>query len=150
MQRGSNWLIVGALFVGVAACTSTDGTEVSESGYLTDLAQICVDTRHKLESLPTPPEQISIADFATEAANSLTAEAEQVRRLEPSDDLADDHRAFIRNTDEQAAAWRELSSLPASDANVLDPIVTTIGELTLGRDDLSLEMGVPACQRNPG
>jgi len=150
MQRGSNWLIVGALFVGATACTSSGSTEVSEADYLADLAEICVDTRNKLDSLPTPPEQISIADFATEAANALAAEAEQVRRLEPSTDLANDHRAFIRNTDEQAAAWRELRSLPARDAEVLDPIVTTIGELTLGRDDLSIEMGVPACQRNPG
>jgi hypothetical protein len=150
MQHGPIWLAVGVLLAGATACTSTGDPEISEADYLTEMAQICVDTRNKLDSLPTPPEQISIADFATEAANALTAEAENVRRLNPSGDIDDNHRAFIRNTDEQAAAWRELSSIPGSDADVLDPIVTTIGELTLGRDDLSLEMGVPACQRNPG
>jgi hypothetical protein len=150
MQRHPTWLAVVVLLTGATACGSTGSTEASEADYLTDLAAICVDTRSNLDSLPSPPEQISIADFGTEAANALTTEAERARRLNPPDDLADDHRAFIRNTDEQAAAWRELSSLPGSADDRLDPIVTTIGELTLGRDDLSLEMGVPACQRNPG
>lgn len=150
MQRRSTWLILGVLVAGAAACTSADDPPVTEAAYRTALAAICIDTRNLLDSLPTPPEQISIADFATEAANALSAEAEQIRRLDPVDELANDHRAFIRNTDEQAAAWNELGALPASDAAALDPVVTRIGELTLGRDDLAIEMGVPGCQRTPG
>lgn len=150
MQRGSTWLILGVLVAAAAACTSSDDPPVTEVAYRTALAEICIDTRNLLDSLPTPPEQISIADFATEAANALSAEAEQIRRLDPDDELADDHRAFIRNTDEQAAAWNELGALPAGDAATLDPVVTRIGELTLGRDDLAIEMGVPGCQRTPG
>ncbi len=150
MRRGPKWLIIGTLAAGLSACTSTGTPEVTEEDYVTALTAICIDTRKTLDELPEPPVQISIANFATEASNALAAEAEQVRRLDPPDDLADDHRAFIRNTDEQAAAWNEVGNAPAGDSEALEPIVTTIGELTLGRNDLALEMGVSACQRSPG
>ncbi len=150
MGRGSTCLVITALAAALGACTSTSANEATEDDYLGALAAICIDTTEQLDSLPEPPEQISIANFATEASNALAREAEGVRRLEPPDELADDHRAFIRNTDEQATAWNELATLPSVDAERLEPLVTTIGQLTLGRNDLAVEMGVPECQRSPG
>lgn len=150
MRRGPKWLIIGTLAAGLSACAGTATPEMTDEGYVTALTSICIETRRTLDELPEPPEQISIANFATEASNALAAEAEQVRLLVPPDDTADDHRAFIRNTDEQAAAWSEVGAIIAGDGEALAPIVTAIGELTLGRNDLALEMGVSACQRSPG
>jgi hypothetical protein len=150
MGRGSTWLVIAALAATLAACTSTSTNEVTDEDYLGALTAICADTTEQLDSLPEPPEQISIANFANEASNALAGEAERARRLEPPDELADDHRAFIRNTDEQAAAWNELGSLRSPDAETLEPLVTTIGQLTLGRNDLAAEMDIPVCQRSPG
>jgi len=142
-------LVIVTVAAGMAACTATADQETNEADYLPELATICTETRETFDALPDPPDQISIADFATEASNALATESERVRRLDPPGDLDDDHRAFIRNTDEQAAAWAELASLPAGTADALEPIVTNIGELTLGRNDLALEMGVVECQRSP-
>jgi hypothetical protein len=150
MGRGSTLLVIAALAAALGACTRTSTNEATDEDYVGALSSICTDTTEQLDSLPEPPEQISIADFAGEASNALAGEAERVRRLEPPDELADDHRAFIRNTDDQAAAWNELGSLPSADAETLEPLVTTIGQLTLGRNDLAVEMGVPECQRSPG
>jgi len=150
MGCGSTWLVIGALAIALGACNDDNNHEVTEDEYLGALAAICTSTSEELDSLPEPPEQISIANFATEASNTLTREAERVRRLDPPDNLADDHRAFIRNTDDQAAAWNELGSLLPADGDALESLVTNIGQLTLGRNDLALEMGAPACQRSPG
>jgi hypothetical protein len=150
MGRGSTLLVIAALAAALGACTSRSTNEATDEDYLGALTSICTDTTEQLDSLPEPPEQISLANFATEASNALAGEAERVRRLEPPDELADDHRAFIRNTDEQATTWNELGSLPSADAETLEPLVTTIGQLTLGRNDLALEMGAPECQRSPG
>ena len=150
MGRGSTLLVIATLATSLGACTSTSTNEPTDQDYVGALTSICTDTTEQLDSLPEPPEQISIANFASEASNALAGEAERVRRLEPPDELADDHRAFIRNTDEQAAAWNELGSLPSTDAETLEPLVTTIGQLTLGRNDLAVEMGAPECQRSSG
>ena len=145
-------MVTGALAIALGACTDDENnnSQVTEGEYLGALETICTGTSEELASLPEPPEQISVANFATEASNALTREAERVRLLNPPDNLADDHRAFIRNTDDQAKAWNELGSLPADPGDALEPMVTNIGQLTLGRNDLALEMGAPACQRNPG
>ena len=83
----------------------------------------------------------------------LRDEAESVRALAPPDELDDDHRALIRNDEDQAAAWSDLAAVaggPDVDAESLDALTTTIAQLNLGRDDLVAEMGAPACVRAPG
>ncbi len=138
----------------VAGCgAGSTSSEATPEGYRTDLTAICTETAAALDALPTPPEQISVTEFAVDAASLLASQAEQVRRLDVPDELADDHRAFVRNTDDQAAGWRALAASAGSasaEAVGDDDIValtTRIGELQLGRDDLATEMGVPACRR---
>lgn len=141
----------------VAACgASSSGPEATPDGYRAELSAICIDTAAALDALPTPPEQITVTEFAVDAASVLASEAERARELAVPDELADDHRAFIRNTDDQAAAWRAVadsggngsgSSVAESD---LVALTTRIGELQLGRDDLAVEMGVDACRRTDG
>ncbi len=69
----------------------------------TELEAICADTAAQLDALPDPPDGITITEFATQASSILTGEAEQVRELDPPDDLDDDHRALIANDEDQAA-----------------------------------------------
>lgn len=146
-----------AALVLAAACTDDGGgSDLSESapdertGYLEELQRICAGTTAELDELPAPPDQITIADFAAEVASALTDEAEQVRQLEPPDELDADHRAFIANTDEQAAAWQSLGTTPESDADALAEATTRVAELTLGRSDLAAEIGADDCVRAPG
>jgi hypothetical protein len=126
----------------VAACSS-DPVEVTVADYLADLESICTRTATTLEALPQPPEQITVAVFATSAASALDDEAERARMLDVPDELDADHRAFVRNTDEQAAAWREV----AESGGDLDELTVRIGELIRGRNDLADAMGAPACRR---
>jgi hypothetical protein len=141
-------LLVGASLL-MACTTSPNGSEPTEQDYLRALEAICVETSDALDALPDPPDQITVREFATDAAGLLDAEADAVRRLRAPDELDADHRAFIRNTDEQSAAWRDLSSAGADDADRFVALTTRIAELVLGRNDLAGEMGAAGCRRGP-
>jgi hypothetical protein len=126
----------------VAGCGSEPVT-VTSADYLAELETICVATAATIDALPTPPEEISVTDFATSAANALDNEAEQARSLAVPADLAEDHRAFVLNTDDQATAWRAIAEDPAD----LDASTTLIGQLVRGRNDLVDDMGASECRR---
>ena len=133
----------------IAACAS-EPAAVTVDDYVAGLEAICEETTAALDELPTPPEEISVTDFAASASSAIANEASQLRRLDPPDDLDDDHRALIRNADEQASAWRRVAELDVTDpadATTLTETTTLITSLQLGRNDLVDEMGAPACRR---
>jgi hypothetical protein len=127
----------------MAAACGSEPVAVTSADYLAELEMICVATAETIDALPTPPEEISVTDFATSAANALDNEAEQARSLAVPADLAEDHRAFVLNTDDQAAAWRAI----AADPSDLDASTTLIGQLVRGRNDLVDDMGASECRR---
>jgi hypothetical protein len=139
---------IALMSVSLGACAD-EPEPFTRAEYLAALEAICTDTAAELEALPSPPNQISVADFATSAAGILDDEAERARLLElPAGDSADgelddDHRAFVRNTEEQAQAWRAIAE---GDGDLGD-LTVLIGELVRGRNDLADEMGAPACRR---
>lgn len=136
-----------------SACDSAADTTASPEAYIADLEAICEATTNDLDALPDPPEQISVTEFAVDAASLLSSEAEQARQLAVPDELADEHRAFVRNTDDQATTWRAIADSASAAANDdgttpdLVELTTRVGELTLGRDDLVVEMGADGCRR---
>jgi hypothetical protein len=135
-----------AVGLGLLVACGSEVAPVTEADYLADLQSICVDTTVTLDALPQPPEQISVADFATSAAGALDNEAERARALDVPDDLADDHRAFVRNTDDQVVAWRAIATV-GDDSARLDELTVRIGELIRGRNDLVVDMGATDCRR---
>lgn len=132
------------LFVLVVASCGSEPATVTEADYLADLEAICSDTAEVLGALPRPPEQITVAEFATSAASALANEAERARALDVPKDNGGDHRAFIRNTEEQAAAWRSIAE--AGDVD-LEALTVRVGQLIRGRNDLADEMGASTCRR---
>jgi hypothetical protein len=138
-------LIAICLIASATACGS-EPVAVTTADYLDGLEAICADTTAVIDALPRPPEQISVADFATSAAGALDNEAERARALRVPDDLASDHRVFIRNTDEQAAAWRAIATA-GQDSTQLGELTVRVGELIRGRNDLVGEMGADGCRR---
>jgi HAMP domain-containing protein len=139
--------LVAVVLAAVAACTATESAEVIESDYIEMMDAACAVTSGELAALPTPPGDISTPDFATLAATAIGNEAERARTIEPPDDLAADHRAFVANTDDQASRWREIAEISADDEAELNRLSSEIAQLTLGRDDLATEMGIVACRR---
>ncbi len=137
---------VAATVAALLASCDEEPPPVTEAEYLAELDAICAATTTELAALPVPPEQISVTDFATRAAEALSAEAERMRRLDVPADLADDHRALVLNTDDQAAAWRDVATDAAAGENAFG--TQLIGELTLGRNDLAAEIGADACVRD--
>ena len=130
-----------------AACSDTtieSGDASADLPYAEAMAAVCTRTEADLAELPEPPDAITVADFSAEVARILSGEADAARRLDAPDELAADHRAFVSNTDEHAAGWRRLAE--AGDSSIGDEM-TRIAELTLGRDDLATEMGIPDCRR---
>jgi hypothetical protein len=131
----------------IAGCSEADEPVTAEA-YLGSLEAICIDTTAELQTLPAPPEQISVTDFATRAAELLDGEAALVDRLDLPDDatVRADHRAFVRNTEEQADAWRSIAGAGAESADLVTS-ADLVRQLVLGRNDLAEEMGAPACRR---
>jgi hypothetical protein len=142
--------VAGITLVGVTACSDTSATEPAADEYLGQLEAVCAHSTTQLEALPDPPDGITITEFATQASSILRGEAEQVRDLDPPDELDADHRALIANDEDQAAAWNELADTLASDNGDLTEITTLIASLNLGRNDLVATMGAPTCVRLPG
>ena len=140
-----------------SACTAAEDPEVTESDYIAEMGAACRVTLAELAALPSPPVEIAMTDFAALAATAIEHEAERIRTIEPPDDLDGDHRAFIANTDDQASRWREIGTGidtgidtggdDAADAAELNRLSGDIAQLTLGRDDLAVEMGISACRR---
>ncbi|MET0908320.1 MAG: hypothetical protein ABWZ99_02535 [Ilumatobacteraceae bacterium] len=150
-------IVLGSVVVGFvvtfAACSSDGDSAPTAEAYLSGLEAVCADTATALAALPDPPDGIPVTDFATQASTILRDEAESIRALASPDDLDDDHRALIRNDEEQAAAWSDVADTaggPDVEADSLDALTTTIAELNLGRNDLVVEMGAPSCVRTPG
>ncbi len=151
-HRGQRGVIATALALAAitAACDDEQPADPTAAEYLADLEAICIETAAELDALPEPPELISVTDFADAASSILAREADRAGALDPPriDDLDDDHRAFVRNTDDQSAAWAEVASVTAADADAdLSSLTTMLGQLALGRDDVAADMGALACQR---
>ena len=140
-----------------SACTTAEDPEVTEADYIDEMGAACRVTLAELAALPSPPVEITMTDFAALAATAIEHEAERIRTIEPPDDLDGDHRAFIANTDDQASRWREIGTGidtgggdDAADAAELNRLSGDIAQLTLGRDDLAVEMGISVCRRADG
>lgn len=174
--------VIGATFVStmivIAGCTSTtdesgaevDGEQLSPTLYPSTMNEICATTTERLRSLPSPPDEISRADWAGEVSLALRDEAESFEAIDVGSELGADHRALVANTKQQAEQWSaletalgeasqseasqreasqsEASQSEASESSVagsIGDITTEIGQLTLGRDDLTAEMGLSGC-----
>jgi hypothetical protein len=89
-----------------------------------------------------------VENFATRAAETLDREATRIGRLSVprDDDLRSDHRAFVRNTEQQADAWRAIADA-ASVGSDMGVAADLVGQLVLGRNDLATAMEVPRCSR---
>ncbi|HSL74924.1 MAG TPA: hypothetical protein VK853_10665 [Ilumatobacteraceae bacterium] len=139
----------------MAGCATDIDDPVTFEEYVAELEAICGATTERLLALPSAPEQIAVADLATSAAEILDDEASRVDRLVVPDadglddpagngaDLAGDHRAFVRNTREQAAAWRTV----AAGGDDLAADTEVIAQLVGGRNELARSMGVEGCVR---
>jgi hypothetical protein len=130
--------------------TSTPGTgpSTTEASYTAEMEAVCATAEAELDSLPDPPDEITVSAFAVEVARIVQNEADAVRTIDPPDDLSEEHRAFIANTDDQARSWLALADVAETLPEEIGDRRTEIAELILGRDDLATEMGLPACRRD--
>ncbi|NND75155.1 MAG: hypothetical protein HKN44_09130 [Ilumatobacter sp.] len=141
---------VAAAASAVAACSSAPASDVDPAAYRAQVDTICRDALADQALLAEPADATGVAEFALAVAAGLEAEAELLRAVEPPADLAADHRALIRNTDDQARRWTALASTTPDDTAAFGVIQTEILELGLGRDDLAQEMDLPGCRRTSG
>lgn len=146
--RSPTWpaLAILAALVG-AACSAPEPSEPSEDEYVAAMEAVCTATAAELDALAQPADGADRVGFALAAASAIGDEAERAREVEPPGATEADHRAFIANTDEQAAGWREIAEVPDDDADALNVASGQIARLTLGRNELAEEMGLDACRR---
>jgi len=147
-------LIVVALVLGSVGCSSTSGNgddadALSPTLYVQAMGDICDVTTERLAALPTPPDEISRADWAGEVARALRDEATAFDEINVGNDLRTDHASFVENTEGQAAGWVALGAALAGDepdGATISDLTTDITELTLGRNDLADEMQLAGCR----
>jgi hypothetical protein len=132
------------------SCSSDSDPEPTTAEYTTALEALCTDTAAQLDELPDPPDGITVSEFATRAGAILLDEANRVRELSAPAELDGDHRALIRNGEQQAAAWDDLTAAVAAADPDLATITTQIAQLNLGRNDLVTDMGAAGCVRTSG
>ncbi len=106
-------LIVVALVLGSVGCSSTSGNgddadALSPALYIQAMGDICDATTERLDALPTPPDEISRADWAGEVSRALRDEAAAFDEIDVGDDRRTDHASFVENTEGQAAGWMAL------------------------------------------
>lgn len=149
-----------ALAIGTTGCSTTsgpgaDGTGPSPAGGATSddplvaLGAICRETDERITALPTPPEQIAAADWATEVGRAYRDEAMAVDRFFVEDD--DTRRlvgTYVDTSEELAARWGDLADALRTGADTVDAIRTELTELALGRDDTAAALGVDECRRS--
>lgn len=136
------------MVVAVASCASESIADPAAdlATYIPMMERVCADAETARQAVAAPAGDADVATFAAQIAALLRAEADQARALPAPSDLDADHRAFVQNTDDQAAAWELLASTPPSETAEFGQIQTEILELTLGRNDLAAEMGLdPGC-----
>jgi len=139
--------------LGCTSDSTTSGGALTTEQATERVTATCVAANQRLSQLPQPSDVPGQAVWAGEIANVLDEQAADVHALVLLDEEQRiDVRAFADNTAAQAAAWRSLSELLGSEADLTaDPrvgeLTTEIAELSLGRDDLSDELGVAECRR---
>lgn len=153
-------LIVIAFVLSTAACTNStdqDGEGVDAAApldasfYTGEMSDICEASDEAIAALPARPAAISDADWADEISEIFATEANEFISLMVADDLSETHGALAQTTEELAVAWADLSTaLDAVDDAALSEATTVVGELTLGRNDLAVELGVDRCAERTG
>ena len=148
----SSLVRVRSILVGVCLAATACGSEADDpvgfDDYVVQLEAICASATDQLLALPSAPDQIAVDDLATSASLVLDDEAARADRLTlpeddvPLDDLEGDHRAFVRNTREQADAWRAVAN-----TDELAAATELIAQLVGGRNELARSMQVPGCVR---
>jgi hypothetical protein len=147
-QRAAAGFALVALVAGAASCTSDPVSDPAAdlATYVPQMEQICTDADAARQAVAEPVEDVGVAAYTAQIAAVLRAEADRARALSAPSDLDADHRAFVQNTDDQAAAWELLATTSPSETAEFGQIQTEILELTLGRNDLAADMGLdPGC-----
>ncbi|MFK8023820.1 MAG: hypothetical protein AB8G26_07640 [Ilumatobacter sp.] len=146
-------LVVVAMVLSVTACSALteadDGTAVlSADEYPTVMAGICSATSTELDALPEPPTQISRVDWVGEVARILENEAGRFAELRVTDDVRETHGSLERTAREQAMQLTLLGDAlgaAGQDNGVIETVSDEIRSLSIGRDELATELGVPGC-----
>ena len=131
-----------------AACTAED-PEPTVADYVSAMHDICRSTDARLDAVGTPPDDINPGDWAREVGLAFRAESEAAGALIVASSVGEQHRRLVRTTTDLAQAFADLAGAIDTDGEIAT-LNTEITELSLGRDDLAVEIGLPDCARSGG
>ena len=145
-------LLVVAMVLASTGCTTTSGdgddSSLTDQTYSASMGEICAVTASELDAIPEPPEQISRVDWVGEVSRILDNEANRFDALDVAVDLREPHGSLVRTTREQAtqlALLRDALGEDAPESASVESISDEIRSLSLGREALTTELGVPTC-----
>lgn len=138
-----------AVLGAVAAACATEEPEPTVADYVSAMHDICRSTDARLDALGTPPDDINPGDWAREVGLALRAEFESAGALIVVSSVGEQHRRLIRTTTDLSQAYSDLGDAIDTGAEI-SVLNTEITQLSLGRDDLAVELGLPECARSRG
>ena len=131
----------------IAAACGSDGDDGEDAAFISQVNAICAEYRPKLEFLQPPAEFLDEwAAVGADMGDLLEASVNELRQLEPPEDMADEYDRWLELRTEMLTAMREVQTAgtvydePAIDAG-LQRIDSAIAEA----DPLAEELGFAEC-----
>ena len=142
-------LTTAAVLLGlmVAACGGNDGDDEAEAEFLAQVNAICADYGPKLELIPPPAQDLDEwAAVGADMGDLLEASVNQLRLLEPPEDLSGDFSDWLALRTEMTTAMREVQAAgglheePAVEAGL-----ARVNEAMTTADPLAAQLGFEEC-----
>jgi hypothetical protein len=150
--RGGVVLLVVAAILGLAACGGGGGGGGSSAGEFRQQADaICAKYEDKINTLGSPTSLDELADFVGQAVPIIEQGNNELKSLEPPDELADDWDRAMQIQDENLETTRDLQDAirDQDDAKVQE----LLGKLNSAQDEsnqIAQKLGLQNCGRTGG
>jgi hypothetical protein len=142
-------LTTAAVLLGlmVAACGGNDGDDEAEAEFLAQVNAVCADYGPKLELVPPPAQDLDEwAAIGADMADLLEASVNQLRLLEPPEDLSGDFSDWLALRTEMTTAMREVQAAGGlHDEPAVEAGLARVNEAMMTADPLAAQLGFEEC-----
>jgi hypothetical protein len=140
-------LLLAALLVAVAGACGGEGDSEAESEFRAEVNAVCADYRPKLELLAPPTEAVDEwAAIGADMGDLLEAAVNELRLLEPPDELSDGYAKWLDLRAELLTAIRDLQTAGGLyDQAAVDEALRQAEETMAEAESQAEELGFDDC-----
>jgi hypothetical protein len=141
-------LAAGALLA--SACGGDDGGEgLSREELISQADAICEEYDQRTEDVEAPQDLDDVDRFAGETRTLIREGLDELRELEPPEELADDYNAWISQSEENLGVLDDLEEAAAAgDEGQVQQVLSEAEEAGAQADQLAADIGFEECGAN--